>query len=166
MEGALSNLRQSSTQWEKWRSSFAVSLLRMFLTFSVVRCHITFSKPMRLPSRYHAKGPIGAEAFNLRCRFMEVNSAIYAIAMNIQILISKSFSFIRFSACKIVIDSFHAIYVIFIEAGRFLYPGHEVGQFDDEKRDQMDMAHLACLSWKAACFWHLKLDLARCVSWK
>lgn len=34
VEGALSNLRQ---------------------------CHITFSKPMRLPSRYHAKGPIGAE---------------------------------------------------------------------------------------------------------
>ena len=82
------------------------------------------------------------------------------------VLISKSFSFIRFSACKIVIYSFHAIYVIFIEAGRFLYPGHEVGQFDDEKRDQMDMAHLACLSWKAACFCHLKLDLARCVSWK
>ena len=62
--------------------------------------------------------------------------------------------------------SFHAIYVIFIEAGRFLYPGHEVGQFDDEKRDQMDMAHLACLSWKAACFWHLFLDLARGASWK
>ncbi|CAK9023360.1 Regulator of nonsense transcripts 1 homolog (ATP-dependent helicase UPF1) [Durusdinium trenchii] len=35
VEGALSNLRQ---------------------------CHITFSKPMRLPSRYFAKGPIGAEA--------------------------------------------------------------------------------------------------------
>lgn len=34
VEGALSNLRQ---------------------------CHITFSKPMRLPSRYFAKGPIGAE---------------------------------------------------------------------------------------------------------
>ncbi|CAE7608530.1 UPF1 [Symbiodinium natans] len=25
------------------------------------QCHITFSKPMRLPSRYFAKGPIGAE---------------------------------------------------------------------------------------------------------
>jgi len=37
VEGSLSNLRQ---------------------------CHITFSKPMRLPSRYHAKGPIGTEVFN------------------------------------------------------------------------------------------------------
>lgn len=62
--------------------------------------------------------------------------------------------------------SFHAIYVIFIEAGRFLYPGDEVGQFDDEKRDQMDMAHLPCWAWKAACFRHLFLDLARGVSWK
>lgn len=31
-------------------------------TSSPLRCHITFSKPMRLPSRYFARGPIGAEA--------------------------------------------------------------------------------------------------------
>lgn len=147
----------------------------MFPTFRVARCHITFSKPMRLPSRYHAKGPIGAEAL---CRSMEANSSIYAIAMNIPyidiirywiILISNRFlcsDFLHAIMLFSLFYSFHAIYVIFIEAGRFLYPGHEVGQFDDEKRDQMDMAHLACLSWKAGCLWHLFLDLARGVSWK
>ncbi|CAE7690500.1 UPF1, partial [Symbiodinium pilosum] len=50
------------------------------------QCHITFSKPMRLPSRYFAKGPIGAE----------------------------------------------------------------VGQFDDEKRDQMDMDYYRGASGPAA----------------
>eukprot|EP00438_Fugacium_kawagutii_P033618 Skav216191 [mRNA] locus=scaffold1222:26912:38037:- [translate_table: standard] len=37
-----------------------------FILLSCVRsnqCHITFSKPMRLPSRYFAKGPIGAEDY-------------------------------------------------------------------------------------------------------
>lgn len=112
------------------------------------------------------------------CRSMEANSSIYAIAMNIPyidiirywiILISNRFlcsDFLHAIMLFSLFYSFHAIYVIFIEAGRFLYPGHEVGQFDDEKRDQMDMAHLACLSWKAGCLWHLFLDLARGVSWK
>ena len=181
MEGALSNLRQFSTQsvgkWMKMAAEAeAVSLLRrMFPTFSVARCHITFSKPMRLPSRYHAKGPIGAEALppkmqidGSKLRHL-CNCNEYYVDLDINL---QPFSLLRFSACNnnvvysCLFYSFHAIYAIFIEAGRFLYPGHEVGQFDDEKRDQMDMAHLACLSWKAGCFWHLFLDLARDVSWK
>lgn len=108
VEGALSNLRQFSTQSVGKLDSAeaeAVSLLRMFPTFSVARCHITFSKPMRLPSRYHAKGPIGAEALNLRCRLMEVykvrhlcNCNEYYIDIDLQ-----PFSLIRFSACNNVV---------------------------------------------------------------
>ena len=183
VEGALSNLRQFSTQsvgkLDSERSPSAVSLL--FDVSYLQRCEVSHhlqqahAIAISLPcERTHwcwgTQPKMQIDGSKLR-RLRNCNEYYIYIDIIRYLIILISNRFLCSDCLHAVMlfsffYSFHAIYVLFIEAGRFSYPGHEVGQFDDEKRDQMDMAHLACLSWKAACFRHLFLELARGVSWK